>query len=573
MSPISKKILLLIIALVAITYGNSLLNDFVGDDHMLFVESDFFKSWDHFAQLFTPAAVTDVNDLFLNDEGRPRSRVVSYRPVVMATYFPEYQLWRLNPFGYHLNNLLIHIANSILVFFLVGHIVRHKKTALLSALLFSVHPINAEAVCNIGRADILAGFFSLGSLFCFMKYPQTSGRRRKVVCGTSLVSFFLAVFTKESAIVLPGVMMAYDFFIGRSSGKTILVRFKSRYLGYLLISSFYIYIYFFVFPNPLVKRVSFLGGGVLTHLATMIHIVVEYITAFLWPFSIGILPPMYTPSVKPLWSHENVWAVSLLLLVLLLAKRQLSHRVPLSFFISWLALALLPVSNIIPLANPMAYRFMYFPSVGFFTILAIGFEQFFGVDRYPGIKMILKCAVIATCILLTIFLNSRWQNNYTMAKTILKSYPDSSKAYHLLAYYFQKRGEYKQARAQLKKALTIEPENPVFYHDLGALYTNDPQKAIENFKMAIKLYPAYKRASTDLCRAYANQGDYQGALTCFEQRIQDGEVAVRTYIDYIRLCLLAQETEMGQKVCGQALSQYPTNEELLTMKRLVAGGD
>jgi len=567
-----KKSILLIIAIVAITYAIFLFNDFVGDDHMLFVQSDFFKSWNHFPELFTPAAVTNVNDLYFDYEGKTRSGVVSYRPVVMATYFLEYQIWRLNPFGYHLNNLFIHILNAILVFIVILNIAKSERIALLGALLFSVHPINAEAVCNIGRADILACFFGLVSFLCFIRYTEFRGPRRAAVLSVSLMSFFLAVFTKESAIVWPVIMIAYDFFIKEKSGKTIWKDLRSRYLGFGLISIFYLYVYFFIFPNPVLWRMAFFGADLLTHLVTMMKIIKDYTIAFLWPFSISILPTMYTPPVHPLWSHENIWSFCFLLLCFLVGAKIFARSKILAFAVAWLGLAFLPVANIFPLANPMAYRFMYLPSIGFAMMAAVLLEQSFLMSRHPGFRTIFTRSLIGICVILTIFLNSSWRNNYTMATTILKNCPESTKAYQMLAFYFQEKRLYPQAREQLQKALLIEPDNPVLYHDLGALYVNDPQKAIDHFKKAIEIYPGYKRAYTDLCRAYANKEDYPMAMVCFEERIADGDIGIGTYVDYTRLCLLAQEREKAKAAYSKALARYPNNVELLDMEQLLVGG-
>jgi len=476
-----RKSILLIIAIVVMTYAVSLLNDFVGDDHMLFVQSDFFKSWNHFPEVFKPTAVTNVNDLFFGYDGQVRSGVVSYRPVVMAMYFLEYQIWRSNPFGYHLNNLFIHIVNAVLIFIVIFNIVKNRRTALLGALLFGVHPINAEAVCNIGRADILACFFGLISFLCFIEYTEFRGPRRAAVLSVSLASFFLAVFTKESAIVWPAIMIAYDFFIKEKSGRTFGEDFKSRYPGFVLILIFYLYVYFFIFPNPALQRMTFFGGDLLTHLVTMLKITKDYAIAFLWPFSVSILPPMYTPPVHPLWSHENIWSFCFLLFCFLIGAKIFIRSKILTFAVSWLGLAFLPVANIIPLANPTAYRFMYLPSIGFAMMAAVLLEQSSLMSRSPGLKTIFTRVLIGICVILTIFLNSSWRNNYTMATTILKNCPESTKAYHLLAFYFKEKGLYQQAREQMQMALRIEPDNPVFYHDLGALYVNDPQKAIDKY--------------------------------------------------------------------------------------------
>lgn len=173
----ARAAIILIVTLTSVVYANSLKNSFVGDDFTVLVDNDFVKSWKNFPAIFSRTYLTSVSEIEYLGKRNIGSGELSYRPVVTISYFIDYSLWRLNPFGYHLSNLLLHIFNAILLYIFVDLIVRNKKTALLASLLFALHPVNAEAVNNIAFREGL-----------------------------------LALFSKEMSITLPILLVLYDYY-------------------------------------------------------------------------------------------------------------------------------------------------------------------------------------------------------------------------------------------------------------------------------------------------------------------------------------------------------------------------
>jgi len=118
--------IILIVLSVMLIYANSLKNSFVWDDAIVIAENSFVKSWKNFPAIFSKAYLTpfsQIEYLGINSAG---SGETSYRPVVTLSYFIDYSIWKLNPFGYHLTNILLHIFNVILLFFLAGLITKNR---------------------------------------------------------------------------------------------------------------------------------------------------------------------------------------------------------------------------------------------------------------------------------------------------------------------------------------------------------------------------------------------------------------------------------------------------------------
>ncbi|NUO07246.1 MAG: hypothetical protein HUU08_00965 [Candidatus Brocadia sp.] len=149
--------ILLVSALAVIAFLDSLDNAFVYDDVFTITNNYFIRDWGNFPALFT-------NDYF-NSSGE-----VTYRPVVTLSYFIDYAIWRLNPIGFHLTNILLHAISAALVYLLVSTIARNSIVSFLTGILFAVHPILTEAVNGIScREDLLAAVFFLGSLLLFIQ--------------------------------------------------------------------------------------------------------------------------------------------------------------------------------------------------------------------------------------------------------------------------------------------------------------------------------------------------------------------------------------------------------------------
>ena len=129
---------ILLAVLVFLVYLPSLFFGFVWDDHFVVDQNDFIKSWKNIKLIFTKQYLTKADDMSLTGVKAIGSGESSYRPVVTLSYFLDYAIWKLRPFGYHLHNLVLHIFNTLLVYFFVFRLSADKKVAFLTGLLFAL---------------------------------------------------------------------------------------------------------------------------------------------------------------------------------------------------------------------------------------------------------------------------------------------------------------------------------------------------------------------------------------------------------------------------------------------------
>ena len=139
----------------------------------------------------------------------------SYRPVAVATFRLNYWLHGLNPFGYHLLNLVLHLTVTVLYTMFVGSVLNYRKRiTVLSALLFASHPVHVESVTSIvGRADVGAALFYLLALMSYAKFVRSSPRTANKYLYASLCLAAFSMLTKEHGVTCLAVCLFYHLFV------------------------------------------------------------------------------------------------------------------------------------------------------------------------------------------------------------------------------------------------------------------------------------------------------------------------------------------------------------------------
>ncbi len=398
----------LITALPVLAYLNSLGNAFVYDDYLTITNNHFIREWRYF-----PA--------FFNQKYFVISGELTYRPIVTLSYFVEYALWQLNPWGYHLTNIIIHALNVYLVYCMAYRLFYNRPSAFISSIIFSIHPIFTEAVNAVSyREDLLSATFLLVAFILFLKSNRSANRRNFIICyAFSLCAYLFALLSKEMAITLPFLILAYDLILqkgislnthntpgrhclnqksslfppfarerrsvidspplipplARGTGGckkpfqenkflhgNAIMQLVTRYAGYLVISAFYLYLRFSLFHNP-GESVQYPGNSILANTIMMTKTLGYYFKLLFIPVPLNadyVVPLTYSPA-------DVAFLVSLVvvILVVVLSVKLCCLSSIWTFSILWFFITLLPVMNIVPIINIMAERYLYIPGIGF----------------------------------------------------------------------------------------------------------------------------------------------------------------------------------------------------------------
>lgn len=509
-----SKFILIISCCLAI-YAVSLFNGFVYDDSVIIVNNLFIKDIGNLKHLF-------YNEYF-------DSKEMTYRPVVTATYICDYFVWGLNPFGFHLTNLFLHSLNASLLYILLQYI--EKKTALIAAFLFLLHPALTEAVNGISfREDLLVFSFYLTSLILYLSGTRREERRRFISYLGSCISFFLALLSKEMAITLPLMIIALDIYRGYQ-GLNL-----RRYIGYVAITAFYLYLRFFLFYSPMEQE--FLNAPPLSErLLQLPAILGQHLRLLLFPINLSVEYP---------WRIGHTWiqifglsAVGLTVTSLLWLRRKACL-----WGLFWILITLIPVYNVYPIYNPFAERYLYLPMLGFSMIQSSIFR------RQKEYRKILGCLLLFYAML-AVERNTSWKDDLTIWSDAVKKTPASGRTHAWFGMSYASKGMMREAIQEYKKAIQLMPYDPIPYNALGLAYYKEGmvKEAVIMYEKALEIAPKHRDARYNLALLYHEQGQIEEAIKQYKEILRrDGK-------DFDVLNSLGY-AYFQKGIYGEAVSQY-----------------
>ena len=504
----NKNIRLILFSLITVLpvliYLNSLGNTFVYDDYLTITNNHFIRERRYLSAFFSQKYFAISNEL-------------TYRPVVTLSYFVDYAIWQLQPWGYHLTNLVIHTLNVYLVYFAVYRLFKNRITAFISCLLFSIHPIFSEAINAVSyREDLLSASFLLVAFILFIKYNESTNRRYFITWyALSLLTYLLAMLSKETAFVLPFLILSYDLIFQKNhilNFHNRIRRLAANYAGYIAIGGFYLFLRFYLFHNP-GESVRYPGNSVFVNFIMMTKVLGYYVKLLFIPAPLNadyIVPLTFSPA-------DAAFIISIILLIitaiLLVKKCRLSSIW--TFSTIWFFVTLLPVLNIIPINNIMAERYLYIPGIGF-TML-FGSILTHRISKYRIYKSFRLAPIAVVCLLFTwctVSRNRIWLNEFTFSTETIRRSPASFRVYNDLGYFYYHNGLNDAAIQAFKDSIRVRHNQPKAHCNLGAAYAlkglNDA--AIEELKVAINLRNQYPEAHNNLGILYKRKGMLNEAI-------------------------------------------------------------
>jgi protein O-mannosyl-transferase len=355
----------------------------------------------------------------------PHAQDRLYRPLTTFTFLVNYVFpgGGTNPAGYHAVNFLLHLGNVVLVFALARRLLWDGAAAWFAAALWAVHPVTTESVTNIaGRADLLAAACVLGGLMVYA--GGTAGVRRLALAALCLAG----CLSKESAAVLPGVMLLWDL----TTGKRPKAGDYAAVLGALAIAFWMRERAFAAQPWP---ELPFLdnplrGMSFWTARLTAVKVLGQELLLLVWPANLAF-DHSYNQVGPATWRDPWIWMAlaGMAEVVALVAMRR--RRDPLPFFAAgFCALTILPSANLVVLIGSiMAVRFLYLPAVGF--SLAASALVFRLRNRRAAYAVLgVGVAVLAAR---TLARNPAWDSDLALASADVKTVPESFRVHGVLA--------------------------------------------------------------------------------------------------------------------------------------------
>jgi protein O-mannosyl-transferase len=425
----------------------------------------------------------------------------NYNPLPILTFAVEKHFFGLDPFVYHFDNLLLHILNTLLVFFLARGLGLRLPGAFLLALLFGIHPMRVESVAWVTeRKDVLFGFFTIAAMLFYTKWLDD--KKMKWLWLTYLF-FVVSVFAKIQAVALPLSLLAIDYFKGRPVHWRLLVEKAPMFLISLAVGI--AGIWFLSAQQSLDQgNYTLVEKLLIGSYSLMIYIVKSVI-----PYEMSALYPFPKPGDFPwLFYASPLFIVAIAVLVFLTLKRTRTIAFGILFFLFNIMFLLQIVSAG---QGFISDRFGYIAYIGLFFIYASGFQWI--LENRPKWSAITWVTAAVIVLILAGVCRNRtyaWKNPETLWTDVLSKYKNVAVAYNNRGKYYREQKRPDKAMADFNELLRIKPDDFNGYNTRGRLLFDqgklDP--ALADFNRSIELNPRFSKAYSNRGAIYGIRGEY-----------------------------------------------------------------
>jgi len=503
--------------LVASVFGNTLGHGFVWDDTLFVPDGEVYRSF-------------DISAIFLT----LKANGLEYLPIRDLSYAFDCNLWKDNPAGYHLSNLLYFWLTILVLYFFAVRLVELSSQkdspvnrddvhniAFVSAALFAVHPIHSEAVSFITcRNVLLSGLFFFISCYAWLEYLTGRGKQRVMMYAAALFFFLLSIFSKATGIILPLILLVETWIISRSFARrqmTVLAPFFILSAGAFLL-----------FTEIARKTDVFLRDQYSTAVSDKIILAVQipsfYLVKLVLPFDFSA--DYGTEQFNTTLATPGGICSLLLLIMLTLTIWLCRNKAALvSFAISWFLISLIPVLHLFPTIPVVADRYVYLPSFGFCFVFAVTGTRFLGRRFLFGAAPLLMLLAILTCRQ-----NLVWKNEKILWENTLAVSPRSATALAELGrIYFWEERNVPIAMEMYRRSSEVNAGDPAFDIFQGHLLMmkKDFPNAIIAFRRAVDKDPENIEAVINLGRAYQSTGAVENAAEQYRRAISLPELDPR----------------------------------------------
>ncbi len=511
--------ILLLLLLPVVVYSAAMTGDFVYDD----------------------VPITVLQNPALSGEADVWEVLSWSRPLREFTYMLDHALWGFNPVGYHVQNLIWHLANVLLLYAFIKFLGVHAKIAFTTALLFAIHPLQTESAAWIsGRKELLCFFFEMAACFAFvysLSRNDVNQPIKRMLYGVSLLFVILALLSKQVAIMAPLLMALCAWLYFRNHAQRVEMNTIAKWLSGPLILVFFFTLFRYdiarvftqvqdqgVYFDPASRDVSLsLLSFLLTPFATFAH-------------SVGLFVFPYHLTVEHGFSPgENLfdlrWLAGFVLIVVLMLISFYYRRFPaLLFGVFWFLISWAPVSGAVPVSYLFAERYLYIPLVGlclFACTLAYHFLQWIhslneNPQRHRRICRMAQSVFVVVMLMFSARTFDRtldWQNEIALWQSAIEIRPDYAELYFNLGNAYIREGEYQKAYQSWNQALKLNPNLPQVWVNRGNALENQGKtdEALQSYMNALEIFPEYGLAHFNLALLYENKENIEKALHHFQE--------------------------------------------------------
>ena len=531
-----QKVILVLLSFVL--YANTIGHDYTQDDAIVIYQN-----------MYTTDGISGIPGIFSNDtffgffKDKSKANLVEggrYRPLTLAMFAIEYQIFGKNPTAGHFINILWFALCGLMIYLLLKRLLipfmdqeQVGLFAFIAASLFVLHPIHTEVVANIkGRDEIMSMLLSISSLYVLLRFLD---HKKWIYLISSAMLFFLGLLSKENTITFLAIMpMALFLFKKKSIGESL-----KLIVPHLVAAAIFLLIRHFILDlgaqtgttglrdlmnNPFIKwnGSSYESFTLGERLATIAFTLGKYIQLLVFPHP---LTHDYYPRHIAIMHFGN-WKVLLSIFVylgmIIYAIKSFKKKKLISFGILYFICTISIISNILfPVGTNLAERFMFMPSLAYCIIIAALFFQPKGKYQKPAFIVLILIALFFSWK--TVTRNSVWKDDYTLFTTDVKTSTNSAKVLNAaggalsvsavgMQDNIEKEKRLNLAIGYLERAIKIHPRYRNAYLLLGNshYYLGAYDRSIDYYNQCLSISPGYAEAVKNRSITYRDAGRFFG---------------------------------------------------------------
>ncbi len=453
----------------------------------------------------------------------------NWHPLTWLSHMVDCHIYGMSPGRHHLTNLLLHVANSLLLFFVFRKMTKSFWQSGFVAALFAIHPLHVESVAWVSeRKDVLSTFFWMLTMWGYTRYIEHPAVNRYL-----LVVLFLALglMSKPMLVTLPFVLLLLDYwpfcrFRFKRSGGSGNSQQKSNALR-LVWEKIPLFV-LVTMSSALTFYAQKKGGAVRSleiypfkiRIANALVSYVKYVGKMVYPSKLAVLYPH--PGMLPWWKIGG--ACLLLVYISFLAIRVVKQSPYFAVGWLWYLGTLVPVIGLVQVGRQsMADRYTYIPLIGIFIIIAWGVPELVAQWRHRKIWLAILATVVLTILMATTWKQiGYWKNGITLFEQTLKITSNNYVSHNNLGNALDKQGRTTEAIEQYLIATRIKPDYAEARNNLGNALQKEGhvEEAIEQYLKALRIKSDYAEAHNNLGNALEKQGRIAEAFEHYLQTLR-----------------------------------------------------